>query len=348
MPEPFAVFARKERPAKSAASEFIIGARGIVPQGWPPKEIFGLSTEMQDALLLCDTQQKRDAALKIIREERERCQKESRIIGAKLATLGRMRKAFDPFIAWLESGDKSMQRCEDSGFHKLQEAVASESVWVHGADNENLDPEIAAMVASETSIFLVQHDWEKAFENASGMTGEWRLPFEQCAFEFRYGDYRFVVIVCAEDGSPLSVRFFAQMKFGVWSCSVLYNVATGIDWGSAAWRPFAVSMFAQIRALCIALDAEVASTEVIRADHKMNAARAKIGKPPLPDYHTVSVSKKSSRAPDVVRAGGEPRYRVRLHFRRGHWRHFENHKTWIKWMMVGNPDLGFVEKHYLA
>ena len=36
----------------------------------------------------------------------------------------------------------------------------------------------------------------------------------------------------------------------------------------------------------------------------------------------------------------------RLHFRRGHWRHYEDHKTWIRWQMVGNPDLGFVEKQY--
>jgi hypothetical protein len=31
---------------------------------------------------------------------------------------------------------------------------------------------------------------------------------------------------------------------------------------------------------------------------------------------------------------------------RGHWRHYERHKTWIKWTLVGDPDLGFVDKHY--
>jgi hypothetical protein len=36
----------------------------------------------------------------------------------------------------------------------------------------------------------------------------------------------------------------------------------------------------------------------------------------------------------------------RLHFRRRHWRHFVNHKTWIKWTLVGDPDLGFIDKDY--
>lgn len=35
-----------------------------------------------------------------------------------------------------------------------------------------------------------------------------------------------------------------------------------------------------------------------------------------------------------------------MHFRRGHWRHYQDHRTWIKWCLVGDPDLGFVDKHY--
>lgn len=35
-----------------------------------------------------------------------------------------------------------------------------------------------------------------------------------------------------------------------------------------------------------------------------------------------------------------------LHFRRGHWRHYGEYKTWIKWMLVGDPELGFVDKMY--
>jgi hypothetical protein len=28
------------------------------------------------------------------------------------------------------------------------------------------------------------------------------------------------------------------------------------------------------------------------------------------------------------------------------WRHFVSHKTWIKWTLVGDPDLGFIDKEY--
>ncbi len=38
--------------------------------------------------------------------------------------------------------------------------------------------------------------------------------------------------------------------------------------------------------------------------------------------------------------------RTRLHVVRGHWRHYEEHKTWIKWHLRGDPDLGFIQKHY--
>lgn len=38
--------------------------------------------------------------------------------------------------------------------------------------------------------------------------------------------------------------------------------------------------------------------------------------------------------------------RKRLHFRRGHWRHYESMKTWIRWCLAGDPDLGFIDKHY--
>jgi hypothetical protein len=43
---------------------------------------------------------------------------------------------------------------------------------------------------------------------------------------------------------------------------------------------------------------------------------------------------------------GEKRHSPRLHFRRGHHRHYENYKLWIKWQLVGNPDIGFIDKDY--
>lgn len=61
-------------------------------------------------------------------------------------------------------------------------------------------------------------------------------------------------------------------------------------------------------------------------------------------HHVISLANRRNR-PAALGGDGSSRRR-RLHFRRGHWRHFETHKTWIKWMLVGDPDLGFVEKEY--
>ena len=98
-------------------------------------------------------------------------------------------------------------------------------------------------------------------------------------------------------------------------------------------------------AICIALDAAIATTEVVRAPHKINRVREAKGRLPIFDFHSVRLTKRSRPMPlpvDPDRAIT----RRRLHFRRGHWRHFDDHKTWINWMLVGDPDLGFVDKNY--
>jgi hypothetical protein len=50
----------------------------------------------------------------------------------------------------------------------------------------------------------------------------------------------------------------------------------------------------------------------------------------------------------VAHVGGASsgRHKKRLHFCRGHWRHYEKSKTWIRWCLKGDPDLGFVDAEY--
>jgi hypothetical protein len=103
-----------------------------------------------------------------------------------------------------------------------------------------------------------------------------------------------------------------------------------------------------IRSICIALDAEVAVTEVIRAPHRLNHQREKQGKKPVLDHHVVNLARRSRVEPLPSAGDREARWHPRLHFRRGHWRHFEDHKTWVRWCLVGDPDLGFIDKEYRA
>jgi hypothetical protein len=106
-----------------------------------------------------------------------------------------------------------------------------------------------------------------------------------------------------------------------------------------------VLIWDQIRAICIALDAQVATAEVIRAPVNLNEKRAKAGKSPLSDYRVVDLARRHRIANPAAGTAGTGT-RKRLHFRRGHWRHYETTKTWVKWCLVGNPDLGFINKHY--
>lgn len=77
----------------------------------------------------------------------------------------------------------------------------------------------------------------------------------------------------------------------------------------------------------------------------INHQRERRGRLPLADYHVVMLAHRRRLEP-LPRDPGAEVTRKRLHFRRGHWRHYANHKTWIKWMLVGDPDLGFVDKEY--
>jgi hypothetical protein len=118
-----------------------------------------------------------------------------------------------------------------------------------------------------------------------------------------------------------------------WYCPPLKDQVD--DWMCFLWD--------QVKAICVALDAEVATSTVVRAPHKLNEKRIRDGKAPIVDYRVVDLSRRHRIAnPSGLHEGGKKR----LHFRRGHWRHYETTKTWVRWCLVGNPDLGFIQKHY--
>jgi hypothetical protein len=99
---------------------------------------------------------------------------------------------------------------------------------------------------------------------------------------------------------------------------------------------------ATARAVAIALDAQVAETDVVRAPHRLNAnERGVVGRL----LRTITSSNWRAVLALLL-------CRRRLlsasatAFRRGHWRRFPSHKTWIKWTLVDDPDLGFIDKRY--
>jgi hypothetical protein len=262
---------------------------------------------------------------------------------SELAKSDEKKKAVASIVDWLDARPSELERPNGSAWHKLlAEFLAKELIVL--PDEMAWEEHVAPIFENQPQVFLIEHDWSAAFAGATDYAdGEYILPFEMCCFEMRLSGRRLIVVE-TERG-----RLIALQAGDLW---VVYPPARPdhpmryAESGQNDHLHALSDLVAKhIRAVCIALEAEVAVSETIRAPHKLNAAREKKGLLPIADYHVVSLARRQRAAP-LLRAGEPETGRVRLHFRRGHWRHYETHKTWIKWTLVGNPDLGFINKHY--
>lgn len=237
--------------------------------------------------------------------------------------------------AWLDAGAYRLQRPNEPVWHKLKDAWRNKSAEVLMRKVD--EPTMESFCADDTGqVFLIGHDWAKAFQNATDFSsGEYRLPYTKVCFELIVNQRRVCVLAEQDEGAPPSILYWVNTE-GVW-----VGVSPKTDSRDGSLGRLIED---NLRAVCIALDAEVAYTEVIRAPHKLNKARAKQGRSPITDYRVVKLVNKTRAAPADEAAADGPK--KRLHFRRGHWRHFDTFKTWIRWTLVGDPDLGFVDKHY--
>lgn len=252
-----------------------------------------------------------------------------RVESARAEELTRRIAAIQELRAW--SPVLRLERNECSRLHKLKQAAATGRLISSERDRHEANhDEVQAPLAIQHT-FVVKHDWADAFSNAEGITDEIRLPYDIVGFEFRLSG-RTVIIGAA---STAVLGMTAYLEAGEY----WYVVPRG-----ASNDEYLAYLWSQVRAICIALDAEVATETVIRAPHKLNEKRTKAGKPPLHDYRVVDLARRHRVAnPLGVPGSGSKK---RLHFRRGHWRHFEASKTWVRWCLVGDPDLGFIQKHY--
>lgn len=269
------------------------------------------------------------------RGEVHRAAREARRIDVEMEALQQDAESLRQLTAWGDS-NPAMQKPREPSFRKFRRAMIDGDVAQYGpkCESREFDQEVMKFVEP----FVIEHDWSAALR--AGFDGDIRLPYEVCAFEFRFGD-RPVLAIATQFETDIMFSMAVEMDRWVFcgcAMSVYPSRSTSSDGVSAVYHQVA----SQIRAVCIALDAEVAVSEAARADHPGAASGAL--RVPGRDYHIVSLSSRHARPAPL---GGDPTgRRVRLHFRRGHWRHFDNHKTWIRWMLVGDPDLGFIEKHY--
>lgn len=210
---------------------------------------------------------------------------------------------------------------------RKRELVDADGSWMGEADDLDL--------FSPLKTFLVTRDWTDLMGGDDWQLGQVQLPYPHCSFEFILDGIPVTLMCLQLEGEEASFLPCICIN-GLWSC---------VDAEIAKETPIMQFAWSLTMACCIALEAEVLSHEVVRAPHKLNAKREKQGKAPMMDFHVIDLKR---RARVECAPNGEPSRHVRLHFRRGHWRHYEDHKTWIKWQLVGDPSLGIVQSRYSA
>jgi hypothetical protein len=295
-------------------------------------------------------------------------EREVMAVDAALANVDRDNACRGELLDWMKAGLR-LERPVGSAIHKLHEAVNDgKALFAPGIRNDVAGYPLKDFFG-ETQTFVVEHDWHGAFKNATDYTaGEWNPPYEKCSFEFRMSGKRVIANFSNSfsmhgEKYDLGCMIFVETSHGWALPDFIFKVDTGGDGNWAALvgtqffkangnstpgsEPLVQVISHQVRAICIALDAEAAVTDTVRAPHKLNRAREKRGRLPLYDYHVVKLNRRERGTPLPLdqQTHGE-RNSPRLHLVRGHFRHYPNHKTWIKWFFRGNPDLGFIDKEY--
>ncbi len=276
------------------------------------------------------------------------------------------------------AGPLMLQRPTGTVFHKARQSFEEGDMLMPYANFSDHDdsvpitehPGMRGGYAGDHHIFLVEHNWAGAFADSNALEGEERrMPYPLTAFEFQINSRRIVVNIVQWDDRdkprpvdlpPHTSLVTIQTKAG-WMLPMAYefqphgfvipqHISSREEIKATKFvqviTPLMALIHAQIRAILIMLSAEVAETPVVRIPHKLNEARVKKGKKPMLDYHVVSLAKRARYESLPTGPYHEPSHRKRLHWRRGHDRHYANHKVWIKRQLVGNPDLGFIDKHY--
>lgn len=280
----------------------------------------------------------------LAKKERE-IHREDGEIKIKRQTLARLQEhqaAIHEVFYWSAESGLKIERPDGPSFRQLRKAVAEKRTVCLSKDPY---AEVDALtmekeVFCRAEILVVEHDWAAAFEGSNIEDASVRLPYDVCAFEFKFSGRN--VIAFATQADEEIVFSPAVLCDDIW---MLTDFVLPLDFDPLDERATCIELMTaiadQIKAACIALDAEVARSEAVREPY--TSASKGVAQPPR-TYHVVSLARRAGRLQYTGTA--ETGRHMRLHFRRGHWRHFEDHRTWIKWMLVGDPDLGFVDKEY--
>lgn len=268
------------------------------------------------------------------------------------------------FLAWITAPFK-LERPSHSVAHK---AIEEYDLVPHIYNRDGTDEGVVMDTVRPLHSLLVEHDWAALLGDSrrtggpDGAVEDWHFPYDDQVFELRISGAAVLAFVTAHAEDVAALSLIMRLPDGTWVNDRVKYILNAQGWAVFSGQEFINAgradvnkriavlvdfVWEQIRACVIMLDAEVAVSEPMRAPYKTNQPTK--DRKPLPalSHHVVKLYQRVHRpaplpeAEHMLRGPG-----VRLHLRRGHWRHYANHKTWIKWMLVGNPDLGFVDKEY--
>lgn len=261
---------------------------------------------------------------------------------------------------WMKANSfNQIESNEHTRSHKLSEVVINqkESRVIHkglyplapdfskdsDADRYSSLDLLERMIKHSNTI-VVKHDWYNALgDMLQYLTSDIRLPYPITVFEFRMHGKSVTTLASQEqeEGVCHEIEFTHFVEFEKDKWFRLNNK-------DEMMQNAIVLAERQALAICIALDSKIAESVKITAGSQINKKRIKAGKTPLKNYHVVDLSpefRQKKSASEAIISG--ERKSPRLHWRRGHWRHYDNgDKKWINWMLVGNVDLGYIDKHY--
>ncbi len=266
--------------------------------------------------------------------------------GDRLAVLEARNDAIKDVFEWSAESGLALEKPEGPSFRKMRKAVAEGKTAYLGKDMEAETPahDFEKEVFRFAEIVVIEHNWAAAFAGANVGDAVVKLPYDVCAFEFKFAGRPVIALATQID---TDIAFCPVILAGdLWVIPDFIVPLSGYsepDDSRNSFIELLTEIGEQIRGACIALDADVATSSAVREPYAGVPGRNVHQQ--LKPYHVISLARRAAR-PLQPSSGVDSGRRVRLHFRRGHWRHFEDHKTWIKWMLVGDPDLGFVEKHY--
>jgi hypothetical protein len=284
--------------------------------------------------LLSEAERRRHSAAILADAHSERDQ-----LMVQLAFDERRKAAFESLLPWTKITEYQLERNDCSRLHKLADAARAGDLLCLDEKDQRSVAKSNDLLFDKAQVFIVMHDWAAAFGDAIGaLEDEFVLPYPHCAFEFRISGKTVIAITLQPEDGKATAAWFMDVGQGRWV--FVHSTNDSDQFGTVAAFGFA---WTQIKSICVALDAEVAAHEVIRAPVALNKKIEKAGRTPVFDHRVVSLAKRYRAAADNSNPSG---LRRRLHFRRGHWRHYEGRKTWINWMLVGDPSLGFIDKHY--